>query len=685
MKNKMVIVCQRDVKDCGVCCLQSIIKYYNGYVPIEKIRLDTYTSMQGVSVYHLLKAAEKYGFDAIAKKIEDKDLNNIILPAIVHVKYDNGLTHFMCLYEIKGPNYILMDPSKGKIKMTKEEFNKIFTGVVLQFTPKDKIILLEKENSIYSLFIKILIKNKKLCINALLCSVLLTIITIISGMYFKVMNELIINNAFQNTIKITIFIFLVCIIFKIIFDYLKKYYENHINKNIDISVFKGFINHLFHLPLNVIESRSSGEIMSRVNEISSIKELFSQIFIIAFLDLMICLAAFIVLLNLNNKITFILVIFIIIYILLSILISPFFYKRIRQNIEYQTEVNTILLENINMINSIKNLNETENILYKIENKICNLIFDNYTFNININFFETIKNIFYELSFFIINTYGFYLIYNNKFSLISLVIYNTFLSYFIDPIKNIVSLIPKYNFLRASFNKICDFININEEKMGDNEKLINGDIVFEKISFAYDNYNYIIKDFNEIIKTGEKIMIKGKSGSGKSSLCKLITRDFPLSEGNIYINGINIYDYSLSTIKNNVIYVGQKENLYTDTIKNNILFNYKDETNFDKVCKICLVDLIVNKRKLRYDFGISNDSVNISGGEKQRIILARALLRNSKILILDEALSETDYFMEQTIIKNIIKEYPNKTIIYVTHKKQDNLFNRVINLESNYEK
>lgn len=685
MKNKMVIVCQRDVKDCGVCCLQSIIKYYNGYVPIEKIRLDTYTSMQGVSVYHLLKAAEKYGFDAIAKKIEDKDLNNIILPAIVHVKYDNGLTHFMCLYEIKGPNYILMDPSKGKIKMTKEEFNKIFTGVVLQFTPKDKIILLEKENSIYSLFIKILIKNKKLCINALLCSVLLTIITIISGMYFKVMNELIINNAFQNTIKITIFIFLVCIIFKIIFDYLKKYYENHINKNIDISVFKGFINHLFHLPLNVIESRSSGEIMSRVNEISSIKELFSQIFIIAFLYLMICLAAFIVLLNLNNKITFILVIFIIIYILLSILISPFFYKRIRQNIEYQTEVNTILLENINMINSIKNLNETENILYKIENKICNLIFDNYTFNININFFETIKNIFYELSFFIINTYGFYLIYNNKFSLISLVIYNTFLSYFIDPIKNIVSLIPKYNFLRASFNKICDFININEEKMGDNEKLINGDIVFEKISFAYDNYNYIIKDFNEIIKTGEKIMIKGKSGSGKSSLCKLITRDFPLSEGNIYINGINIYDYSLSTIKNNVIYVGQKENLYTDTIKNNILFNYKDETNFDKVCKICLVDLIVNKRKLRYDFGISNDSVNISGGEKQRIILARALLRNSKILILDEALSETDYFMEQTIIKNIIKEYPNKTIIYVTHKKQDNLFNRVINLESNYEK
>ena len=685
MKNKIVIVCQRDVKDCGACCLQSIIKFYNGYVPIEKIRLDTYTSMQGVSVYHLLKAAEKYGFDAIAKKNEDKDLNNIILPAIVHVKYDNGLTHFMCLYEIKGPNYILMDPSKGKIKMTKKEFNKIFTGVVLQFTPKDKIILLEKENSIYNLFIKILIKNKKLCINALLCSFLLTIITIISGMYFKVMNEFISNNAFQNTIKILIFIFLLCIVFKIIFDYLKKYYENHINKNIDVSVFKEFINHLFHLPLNVIESRSSGEIMSRVNEISSIKELFSQIFIFAFLDLMICLASFIVLLNINIKITFILIIFVLIYIINSILISPYLYKRIRQNIEYQTEVNTILLENIDMINSIKNLNETENILNKIENKICNLIFDNYSFNISINFFETLKNIFYELSFFIINTYGFYLIYNNKFSLISLVIYNTFLSYFMSPIKNIVSLIPKYNFLRASFNKICDFINIKEEKIGESKELINGDIIIENISFSYDNYNYIIKDFSEVVKANEKIMIKGKSGSGKSSLCKLLTRDFSLNNGCIYINGININDYSLNTIKDNIIYVGQKENLYTDTIKNNILFNYEDESNFNKVCKICLIDLIVSKRKLRYDFGISNDSINISGGEKQRIILARALLRNSKILILDEALSETDYFMEKTIIKNIIREYPEKTIIYVSHKKQDNLFDRVITLKGEHEK
>ena len=141
---------------------------------------------------------------------------------------------------------------------------------------------------------------------------------------------------------------------------------------------------------------------------------------------------------------------------------------------------------------------------------------------------------------------------------------------------------------------------------------------------------------------------------------------------------------MRTIRDNIIYVGQKEKIFTGTIKENIMLNQNDEIKFQKICKICLIDLIVNKRKFRYNFGISNDSINISGGEKQRIILARALMKDSKILVLDEALSETDYFMEKTIINNIIKNFPYKTLIYVSHKKIDNLFERAINIGENYE-
>ena len=677
MKNKIVIECQKDVKDCGPCCLSSIIKFYGGYVPLEKIRIDTFASYEGVSAYHLLKAANKYGFDGFAKKTDNKELSNVILPAIVHVIYKNGLTHFMCLYEIKGNNYVLMDPSKGKIKMTKSNFDKIFSGVFIELFPKDKILLLEKGNNIYNLFFKIILNNKKLCINTLICSILLTAFTICSGFYYKVINEMLANNYYENKIKLIIFLFLILMLFKLIFSYFKSYYENHINKNIDVSVYDNFITHLFYLPFNVVSSRKTGEIMTRINELSSIKNLFSEIFISCFLDLFLTFGSFCILCFINVRLTIILCIFMIVYILFSLLINPYLYKRIRKNIDYQTEFNSTLIENVEMMCSIKNLDKTKYVLNHIEEKNSNLIYDNYDFSRGINIINMIQNYILEFNQFIVTSVGIYFVLEGHNSLINLVTFNTIMSYFIEPIKRFVTIFPKFNFFRAAFGKVCDFIDIKQECLGKLENYKCGDIKINNVCFSYNDFNLILNNYSLIIKQNEKVMIKGKSGLGKSTLCKLINRSLELNSGSIFIGEKNIKDYSLKTIRNNITYIGQKEFLYTDTIKNNIMFYCDDVEKFDRVCKICLIDEIVKNRKFRYDFGVCNDSSNISGGEKQRIILARGLMNNFEVLILDEALSETDYKMESTIIKNILTNYPNKTILYVSHKKQDDLFDRVI--------
>ena len=260
-----------------------------------------------------------------------------------------------------------------------------------------------------------------------------------------------------------------------------------------------------------------------------------------------------------------------------------------------------------------------------------------------------------------------------------------ISYFVDPVKNIVELIPRYNFLRASFRKICDFVDLEEENLGNLDNFINGDICFRNVEFSYNDYSKIISNFSLTIKQGEKIMIKGESGCGKSTICQLLQRNYLPTKGSVCIKNKNILDYSLMTLRENIIYVGQKENLYTDTVKNNIIFHQLKNDDFDKICNICLINDIVEKKKFRYDFGIDNNFANISGGEKQRLVLARALLKGGKILILDEALSELDFYSEQKIITNIKREYPEKTLIYISHKKQDKLFDRVITMEKKYEK
>jgi len=684
MQKKMKVVCQQDAKDCGPCALKSIVEYYGGYVSLERIREHAYTSLEGTTVYHLVNAAKKYGFDAIAKKYLDNQINNIKLPAIVHVKYSNGLMHYMCLYNVLNDKAVLMDPAKGKVTMSVIEFLNIFTGVVIELSPKSEIIHLPKESSIYMLFINIIRNNKKLCYHLLFCSIILTVLTIISGFYFKVGYEHIQNSGFINSLNVIIYLFLIICVFKLLFEYLKNYYENHINKNIDISIIGSFIVHIFNLPLKVINQRPIGEIISRVNEMSSIKEIFSKIFISCFLDLVLSVGSIFILFYINKNLALILCLIMLIYIIVSLLMSPYLYRRIRQNIDYETEVNSKLIENLDMINSIKNLNRSIYVLENLENSISTLLYDNYNFSNVFNTLNFFKSAVCELGIFIINTLGFYQILNGEFSLVNLVVFNTLMSYFIDPIRNIESLIPKFNFLRASFRKICDFIDLDEEKLGNEEKFSNGNIEFKDVEFSYNDYSKVVNKLNLVIQEGDKVVIKGRSGCGKSTICKLLHRMYKPSGGCILINNKNILDYSVLTIRKNIIYVGQKENLYGGTIKENLSF-YKDlPEDYDKVCKICWVDKIVDKKSFRYDFGIDNNFANLSGGEKQRIVLARALLSGGDILILDEALSELDNQTERIIIKNLIKYYPQKTIIYVTHKNHDHLFNKVINMEQKYE-
>lgn len=682
---KIIITRQHDIKDCGACCLKSVIEYYDGYVPLEKIREDTFTTKAGTSLYHLKIAAEKYGFDAICKKYLDNQIPYFNLPVVVHVKYSNGLNHFMCLYEIRKNKMIFMDPAKGKLILSKNEFFSIFTGATLELIPKNKIVLFENNNSIYNLFLNIIKNNKRLSINVLVSCFLFNMFTIFYSFYFKVRYEYFLTNKYCMSVNLIIYLFLLIMILKLVYEYTKDYYLNHLNKNIDVIVYRDFLKHIFKLPLKVINSRTTGEIITRVNEICDIKNLFSQIFIALFLDSSLFICSLIIMLFVNIKLTIILVVTIFIYVVICILFNPYLYRRVRNNIDLETALNTSLIQNIDMIESIKNLNKVDNVLDTMEEKVSDYLYDNYTFMHFVNILNIIKTSIIEIGIFITNTVGFYLMSKNQITVADLVLFNTIIYYLIDPVKNVVSIFVKYNYLKATFNKISEFLDIQEENLGKIDNFINGNIEFKNVNYSYNKCSNVLDNINFVIKKGDKVCLKGPSGTGKSTICHILERYIEPSSGQVFINNKNILDYSIQTIRENIIYIGQHDNLYTDTIKNNILFFNESNDFFDKVCKICHIENIVNKKPLRYESGIDNECSNISGGEKQRIMLARALMTNRDILILDEALSETDMDLERKIINNIRKEFPAKTVVYISHKNLDNCFDYVIDMGVKNEK
>ena len=211
--------------------------------------------------------------------------------------------------------------------------------------------------------------------------------------------------------------------------------------------------------------------------------------------------------------------------------------------------------------------------------------------------------------------------------------------------------------------------------------LKGDIIIKNLSYSHNKINNLFENINLEIKYGSKFLIYGKSGSGKSTLIKIILKYLEDYKGEVYINNINIKDIEFN-LMNNITYVSQNNYLNNDTIKNNIIYdrNINDE-EYENILDICNLKYLRDSKKLRNNFIIEDNGFNISGGEKQKIILARALLNNSNYLILDEALSEVGLNEEKEIINKIFCIYHDRTIIYISHKKEIiNLFKDKYKLE-----
>ena len=210
------MITQRDFKDCGVTCMEYIIKFYHGYIPIEKLREDTFTNQEGTTAFHIVEAFKKYNFDSFGKKITFEDLNNRFLPAIVHIVLPNGLNHFVVLTKAKKEEVTLMDPMIGKKVLSKKDFTALWDGVILLAIPEGKVPKVDKETNILVSLLKIVKREKKLVVIILFCSLMVSLLTIIHSFYLKLSLTTLETFNLQNFL-LMFFIFLTILFFHFLY------------------------------------------------------------------------------------------------------------------------------------------------------------------------------------------------------------------------------------------------------------------------------------------------------------------------------------------------------------------------------------------------------------------------------------------------------------------------------------
>ena len=656
----MRYVKQEGIRDCGITCLYNIIRYYKGNVSIEKLRELTHTNENGTSIYNILETSKTLGLDAKAYRCDLNDLANLEFPIIAYLKLDKYY-HFVIIKDIDIDKISIFDPIRGDIDYSMEEFTNVWQNIIITFKKDGEIV---NENSYYFDYLKeLILSNKKLIIILLSIYLLVAIIDITYSIILK--------HAVTSKSISLIFIFSLFIL-KVFSYYINNKYALKFNNKIDSDLSNKIYKKLFSLPYSYYHNRPIGDLITKINDLYYVKDFLNLLISSSVIDVLLVSFILIFILFSSFKLFIIILLCSTVYFLYNFRTLKLENKKLNELKENNSNNNALLTDNILGIDTIKNLN--------IENKIINnqiKSFDSYlhSFNIYNNFIIKKSTILLFISY-----YPMTILLTSHYTSGEIIMFFSLFTTYFSSLNNISLLIRKYMDANISFKRLNDLLNY--EINNDNNKIIKDiqDIKFNNINYRI-NDKTLIDNFSLDIKKGDSIFISGKNGVGKSTLCKLLVKNINTKNNNILINNIDINDIKESSIKNNICYVSQNEYLFNDTIKNNILL-YKSVSNRDinKALKVTELDKMLKVKNINLNYLLEENGHNLSGGERQKILLARALLRKIDFIIFDETTSEIDIETERKIIKNIKTEY-NKTIIFISHRDQNkDLFNKQIVLK-----
>ena len=679
---KDLIVIQDGAKDCGASCLLSIIRYYGGNISKEKLIDMTKTTKDGTTFFGISSAAESLGLTTKSYKVDDIDKIKKIIPPILCQINNNGYNHFIIIYKIYNNHLLIMDPSKGKEVIDLFDFNNIWTGYIMLFE-KNLPLINNKENKIFGKIIKeVIIKNKGNILFITILSLIITTSTCLASFYSEVVFDKVIDTEINNLIFITL-IFFILFIIKNITNFIRNHLLIYLNQKLDISIILNAFSKIILLPYRYYKNKTTAEVLSRINDLSYVKKFISKIIITIFLDTLVFIIAFIIIYTINRKILNIFILTEILYLIIILIFNKTIKKYTIQSQKNIALINSAIVESVSSFETIKGLNIEDNMIYKFSQNYSKALNTNYNLEKLNNTISLLKELVTDISLLLINFCSFKLIMTNHLTIGNYMTITMLSNYLIYPIRNIINLTEEYHYVKNSITRANNLFEVEDENIYDDKKLeINGNIKITNLKYTFNNKNYILKNINLFIKDKDRVILLGPSGSGKSTILKILYKYLEVDRKTVYINGYDINDYSLIDIRKNITYISQNEIIYNDTIRNNIILDREvSEIDYLNICHLLHIDDIVKDNILGYDYILEENAINLSGGQRQKIILARSLLKRSNIIMIDEGFSQIDIETEREILQNIFRYFYNKTFIVISHRTENlDLYNRIIKIK-----
>ena len=715
---------QHDTTDCAAASLAMVCLHYKKEITITRLRDMMGTDMKGTNLIGLQKAANELGFNTAAVRVDRENfLSDFTLPCIAQVITDQGLAHFVVIFKkttikdddarrkhvlkeeelkadkskkYKCKDYVVIgDPAKDLKKISIDEFYKNFTGVLLLMNPtaefkggsakkpgtsvngtaKDANGKDEKsaKGGMFKRYLDLLLPQKKLFVYAILSSVILTAIGIVSTVFNKALMDEVLPYGLKSLLVSLIIVFSVVNLTSTLLGTVREWILIFLSIKIDIPLMLGYFEHVYKLPMKFFATRKTGEITTRYSDASTIKSVFTNIALSIVMDIVMAVGVGIVLFRMNSSL-FSITLFSTVLSLLLVIILKQPYKRINEETMQQSAVlNSQMIESLRGIETIKcNACEDRELEALEREYIKSLKISLRSSKISTG--QSLVSAVISTVLNMVTTYvGIMQVLNGELTLGGYMAFSTLSSYFTSPVSDLISMQMSIQEAQISMKRLTEIMDYESEQADDEERTemerMEGDIEFKDVTFRYGNRTPALNHISFTIPQGKKVALVGSSGSGKSTITKLLLKYYEPESGEIDVNGVNLDEYTNASVRRAISYVPQNVELFSKTLFENIRIS-RPEATLDEVkaaAKKADAHEFIRKLPLQYNTYLEEAGNGLSGGEKQRIALARAFLKDSDLYILDESTSSLDFGTENTIFDMIYNQLADKSMLIVAHR------------------
>lgn len=668
---------QHDATDCAAACLAMVCLHYKKETTITRLRDMMGTDLKGTNLLGLSKCANTLGFITQAVRVDKEGfLSKYTLPAIANVITKEGMTHFVVIFKVTKKYVVIGDPAKDLMRVEIDEFYKTFTGAMLILKPNNSFETGKlKGEKIFNRYIALLKPQTKLFVYGIITSLMITILGIISSLFNNILFDEILPYKQENVLKLVIIVFLGFNISQVIVGFVRQWMMMHLSIKIDIPLMLGYFRHIYKLPMKFFSTRKTGDITTRFSDAFTIKDVFTNIALTLILDIGMALITGVILFRMNSGL-FAIILFMTIISILLVFIFKQPYKKINEEQMQQSAVlNSQIIEGLRAVETIKgNANEDVE-LDNIEKEYIKSLRISYKEGMLSNVQGVISQLISTAGNLILIYFGIMQVLKGNITLGSYMAFNTLSGYFMEPVSNLVGLQLSLQEANISMKRFSEILDYEEEQPETEQNLyhdiekIDGDIEIKHVTFRYGNRKPALNDISFTIPKGKKVALVGSSGSGKTTMAKLLLKYYEPEQGEILIDGVDINEISNKSLRKAVSYVPQTIELFSKSIYDNIRVSRMSATleEVKEAAKAADAHDFIKRLPMQYYTFLEEAGNGLSGGEKQRIALARAFLKKNEFYILDESTSNLDFATENIIFDMIYNKLKKKSMLIVAHR------------------